>query len=493
MIVSLSFISILMLLAGISWDLYSHEYHRVKVQNTSDRAVLAAADLDQTLDPQEVVNDYFDKVGYPDLVANVTVETTLNSKTVSVSTDAVVSADAIAGNYTGSAFMGGRAEEDLDKIVDERTMARVAANYPDDQSKSNADIRNEEEARYIDEVTENGNFLKLRTFAEAEERIENVEISLVLDISGSMGSANKIQNMRDASKTFVNSMLSDGTADRVSINLIPYSEHVSAGPDIMAQYNVDWDHSYSHCIDFQNSDFDTTEISNSVQHDQVQHFYWGNSNWNSRTNPVCPDGQYEDIAAFSQNATALSQQIDRLEPRGSTSIFAGMKWAAGMLDPAFRQVNQGMSTSDPAFSNRPVDFNDEETLKTIILMTDGQNHWSYRINPQVYANASHAQHWNRNNLDWWLWRNVRSRDHDVWKNLKYSPSIGDGLLGNVCDAAKEKNIVIFSVGFEVTDHSANVMRNCASSPSHYFDVEGTEITEAFKAIARQINQLRLTQ
>ena len=37
------------------------------------------------------------------------------------------------------------------------------------------------------------------------------------------------------------------------------------------------------------------------------------------------------------------------------------------------------------------------------------------------------------------------------------------------------------------------MSNCASSPSHYFQVEGVEIKDAFEAIARQINQLRLTQ
>jgi hypothetical protein len=37
------------------------------------------------------------------------------------------------------------------------------------------------------------------------------------------------------------------------------------------------------------------------------------------------------------------------------------------------------------------------------------------------------------------------------------------------------------------------MQDCASSPSHFFRVEGVELSEAFRAIARQINQLRLTQ
>jgi hypothetical protein len=37
------------------------------------------------------------------------------------------------------------------------------------------------------------------------------------------------------------------------------------------------------------------------------------------------------------------------------------------------------------------------------------------------------------------------------------------------------------------------MANCASSPAHYFNVQDLEIADAFNAIARQINQLRLTQ
>jgi len=54
-------------------------------------------------------------------------------------------------------------------------------------------------------------------------------------------------------------------------------------------------------------------------------------------------------------------------------------------------------------------------------------------------------------------------------------------------------IVIFAIGFEAPSGGQNLMRACASSDSHYFDVDGVEISEAFSAIARTINQLRLTQ
>ena len=44
------------LMAGIGLDMMRHETNRSQIQHVSDRAVLAAADLDQTLDPEEVAD-----------------------------------------------------------------------------------------------------------------------------------------------------------------------------------------------------------------------------------------------------------------------------------------------------------------------------------------------------------------------------------------------------------------------------------------------------
>lgn len=488
-VLSLFFIAILLLLAGVSWDVNSHEYHRVKIQNTADRAVLAAADLDQMLDPQAVVNDYFEKVGYPDLVANVNVDEGLNYRTVSVDVEALVRVNTLEGSYTGDAYEGGRAEYDALESARERY---------DTQADADVGLTLEQlEQLELNAVRKSGNeYVELNVLAEAEERVTNVEISMVLDISGSMASNDKMDNLRDAASTFVDTVITDATEDLVSLSIVPYSEHVSAGPDIMGQFNVDINNPYSHCIEFDESDFGTVAMTASHEFEQVQHFVWGTTSWNNMNNPVCPTGEYEDIEAFSQDASALKAKISELEPRGSTSIFTGMKWAAGLLDPAFQPMNAELAddgVTDQAFSDRPASYDDYETLKTVILMTDGQNHYSYRINDNYYANASHAAHWNMYNLDWYLYRYVRSNQHSSFKYLKYWPDYGDTLLDKVCDAAKEKDIVIWSIGFEVTDDSAEVMENCASSPSHFFRVEGVEIEDAFEAIARQLNQLRLTQ
>jgi len=69
----------------------------------------------------------------------------------------------------------------------------------------------------------------------------------------------------------------------------------------------------------------------------------------------------------------------------------------------------------------------------------------------------------------------------------------NGRFDSVCQAAKDNDVIIFAIGLEVTTSNGDRLRNCASSASHYYDVDGNDIGFAFQNIASQINQLRLTQ
>lgn len=439
-LLALFMIIMMVLVGGIQLDFMRHEMERSRLQAVSDRAVLAAADLDQMRDPQIVVADYFAKSGMAEYLSNVTVDQGLNFRTVTV------------------------------------------------------DARKEMETQFI------GRFgvptLTVPARSQAEERVSNVEISLVLDISGSMALNNKLVELRNAAEIFVDTMLKTETEDLISISLVPYSEQVNAGPDIMKYMNMNKTHDFSHCVEFDNSEFDKVALNSGSKHDQAQHFQWNYSSSNARTDTVCPRFSYERITPFSQNATALKNQINSLQPRAGTSIFLGMKWGVAMLDPSFRSISDPLVTDgviDAKFSGRPVKFDEPETLKTVILMTDGQNAASMRIADNYYNTPSKIMHWSKYNLSWFLYRNVGYYSRPNFYRQRYNATLGDTLLDSICTAAKNKRIVIWAIGFEVTDHGASVMKDCASSPSHFFRVEGVELSEAFRAIARQINQLRLTQ
>ena len=435
----------MLLVGGIGVDLMQNEMQRTRLQATVDRAVLAATDLDQELDPVEVVTDYFAKSGVTDFTSAVPVDEGLNFRAV----------NATASTTSSTRFM---------KFMG------------------------------VDE-------LPVPAIGTAEERVSNVEISLVLDISGSMGRDSKLENMQDAAGVFVDTVLKEESQDLISINLVPYTAQVNAGETIYGELLTDQRHNYSHCVDFDPEDFSTTTLSFTKIYQQMQHFE-SSSNWSgsrevdSINNPGCPKRSYEDIYAYSQTPDDLKDRINQYRARANTSIHLGMKWGAAMLDPTFRSINQELSSngeSDPAFSTRPAEYSDDETLKTIVLMTDGQNVDTYRIQPRFYSTPSLYADWSRFPLFFILNNFVPSSEWNEWRFLKYSSAEADGFLGSICTAAKDQGVVVWSVGFEVTDFAAGIMRNCASSPSHFFRVEGVEISDAFEAIAKQINQLRLTQ
>lgn len=445
-ILVLFMIGMMVMVGGIQLDLMRHEMERSRIQAVSDRAVLAAADLDQPLDPKAVVEDYFAKAGMSEYLSNVTIDEGLAYRVVTV--DAV--------NALRTPFLGKFGYDTMD----------VYAN------------------------------------SQAEERVPKVEISLVLDISGSMKYGSKLANMQDAAKTFVDTVLRPETKDKVSLSLVPYSEQVNVGPDIFDALWVDTRHAFSHCIDVPNGHFVQTQMTPGFPWDQTQHFQWNyysiesGSQKNTLYDTVCPRQVFERVRPISQSAQEIKDQIDLLQPRAGTAIYMGMKWGTALLDPSFRQTTTelvGDGVVEATFASRPAEYDDEETLKTIVLMTDGQNSDSKRISQSYYNSSSEYAHWSQWNLQYYLYQYVSSKSRHKYYYNKYSASVGDDLLSKICDAAKTEGIVIWTIGFETTTHGADVMRECASSPSHYFDVEGVEIKEAFSAIARQINQLRLTQ
>lgn len=73
--------------------------------------------------------------------------------------------------------------------------------------------------------------------------------------------------------------------------------------------------------------------------------------------------------------------------------------------------------------------------------------------------------------------------------------VGGSVESGLCDAAKHDNdVIIYTIAFEAGPTARDIMKKCASSPSHYFNASnGAELKEAFSSIASSITRLRLTQ
>jgi len=509
LIFSLFLLVLMMMVAGMAVDLMRSETHRARLQSTLDRSVLAAASLDQALDSEDVVRDYFEKAGLDTFLTDVDVVPGLNSKTVTATAEMEL-------NTFFMHMMG------IPKIL-----APAAG--------------------------------------QAEESLSNIEVSLVLDVSGSMGGwsntggASKLTLLKDAANDFVYLMQCNPDSDSnctveantVSISLIPYAEQVLVGETLIQEFNVTNEHTASSCADFDHADFSNTSlplfsavpaapvmkraatIDNRTNYDPSnQSQYTANS-----YNRTCRTNSYREVSALNNSYSDLQNRINAFQAGGYTSIDMGVKWAAGLLDPAFRPaVHDSLTVGtdpeiDPAFNDRPYDFAAPSMQKIIVVMTDGKNTSQYVVNENMRSGLSPFWEKPGDNSSLSAYNQATGKYYrffqGTWKNkpkgranavqmtypefwAKYNVDFyeeafpflpdptsysGSGTkntrLDLICDEAKTNGIKVFTIGFETSSSSNAVMASCASSASHHFDVDGLSLDDAFASIARDIHALRL--
>lgn len=343
---SLVIFFIMFLIGGMAVDLMRYEHTRVTLQQTMDRSVLAGASLQQTLSPSAVVSDYFAKAGlsaYLD-ASSIVVTQTLNSRNVRAN------ASAISYNI----FM------DMLGVTQLVAPARAAA----------------------------------------EQRRTNVEIVLVLDISGSMtgasGGTTKIAALKTAAKSFVDTVLANDTENRISIAIVPYNAQVNLPAVLRAKYNATYNHGVANinCLEVPASTYSSLNLSRTLAMPMYSHADNTSTTSQPTSSPAytaissngiasqqCDPQPAAHIMLPSNDKTALKAKIDGLIAEGNTSIMLGMRWGVALLDPGARTMfNEfiGSGNISSNFTGRPFDYTDPDKMKVIVLMTDGE-HVSHNI------------------------------------------------------------------------------------------------------------------
>lgn len=507
----------MLIITGLAVDMMRTETARSKLQNALDRAVLAAADMDQDLDPEEVVRDYMRKAGLETHLIDITVTDTAMNRIV-------------------------RAEAEAD-------ISMYFAHWIGIES------------------------LPAPASSTAAEAVSKLEVSLVLDVSGSMSGA-KIAELQSAARSFSDILLETMGPERVMLHIVPYATQVSVPPgllDLLPDFART--HDQSNCVSFEREDFDLSSVLSSdalVQADNFDPFHnWGPLVGEPRRAFVCNPQDWAELSVMENDLSRIETYISRLEAGGNTSIDVGLKWGATLLDPSMGPVLSTFQTGSGGLENPIAAYDDIETDKIVVLMTDGVHTTEYRLRnidmsalSDVYLDEARNEFWvretddfdadgdGRRSSDVWFnpryrvngwgnfWRrdsewphgggtvseNVRQLTHaelfsrvSVYYNAYYHHYIQEyryddwydwyhgildtnlghseknARLADICEQTQGQGIQIYSVGFEVTDDAATVMSDCASSDSHFYRVAGSDLTATFEQIARTITDLRLTQ
>lgn len=329
----------IVLLGGVGLTVIAHEQSRMKLQTTIDAAVLKAADLNQTLDPEEVVIDYFRKAGLLENLKRVEVTEGFNSREVLAEAELTV----------GTLFLGAIGH----------------------------------------------NAWNVTSVGAAREDIKNVEVSMVLDTSGSMRHYARIDALKGAAKEFVDDLLLTDTGQipngDMSISIVPYSTQVAMPSSVLDGLSLRHRHGNSACVDFEVGDFLTTALP-SAERAQTGHF---DALTTSRTpyRWTCSVESGHETLLFSQDATTLKAKIDALEPYQQTSTDIGVKWGAAFLDPTARDIVNTMIDNgeiDSDFRDRPRSFGARDQMKILVVMSDGDNTTQHRLVDEYASGDSDA-------------------------------------------------------------------------------------------------------
>ncbi|MCB1381392.1 MAG: VWA domain-containing protein [Notoacmeibacter sp.] len=160
------------------------------------------------------------------------------------------------------------------------------------------------------------------------------------------------------------------------------------------------------------------------------------------------------LMPLTDDRATVVNEIAAFSASGNTYIADGVMWGLRVLSPQ-APFTEG---ADPKTSVRKV-------RKIMVLMTDGENQNSPRIDTSADHNGSDLAR-----ADSWTQR--------------------------ACNYVKQEGVAVYTVTFgtQVPISAKNIMKRCASSAANFYDAASSDkLDQAFQDIARNLTMLRLTQ
>ena len=266
--------------------------------------------------------------------------------------------------------------------------------------------------------------------AVARAAITKLDVAFMLDVSGSM-KGQKLEDLKTAASDAIDMLITEKSGDRVRIAFNTYSTSVNAG--IYADQVLDlpgW-MTPKTCVSERSGIAAWTDDAPDI------------GKWMGLDATSCPDSSVEPLTS---DADKLKTEIAKITANGYTAGHLGVAWAWYLISPEWSGIWPAASA--------PHAYTEPNSKKAVILMTDGQF------------------------------------------NTEYDFSLGDSAqqAKKLCTQMRDKEIIVYAVAFEAPWSAKQTLEACAGDPDRYFEAEnGTELQEAYAAIASQLTNLSLTE
>jgi Mg-chelatase subunit ChlD len=252
------------------------------------------------------------------------------------------------------------------------------------------------------------------------------EIALVMDNTGSMGSRNKMTELKKAATNLINAMqtASSSSGNDIRIALVPFARSVNIGSGASSQPWLDWSSyrgrksNWDGCVDDRDQPYDARGTKPDGDR----------STWY----PATSGCNLAQIMPMTNDWSGLKTRINDMRAAGTTNLPIGLAWGLNMMLPG-----NPLSAANPDWGK----YN-----HFMILLTDGVNTQSRTSNNSATIDA-------------------RTKE--------------------ACDAVKAAGIQLFTV--RVIDGNASLLRSCASNPDMFYDVSNaSELSGVFDKISTTV-------
>jgi Flp pilus assembly protein TadG len=341
------------------------------------------------------------------------------------------------------------------------------------------------------------NTMTVAATTEVTLESQNVEVALVLDVTGSMGDptpgyTSKIVALREAANELVDIVVQDQQTPFYSkVALVPYSMGVNVGTyaDSVRGTVTNNTCTYPAAPTCRTYRFPRQSDSQWVQ---PQDYYASNIStcvterigaqaYTDVAPNVAPVGKNfptastcltSQILPLTSNKTTLHTRINGLTSGGNTAGQVGVAWGWYMVSP-----NWGYLW--PA-GGQPAAYGTPKLAKVVVIMTDGEYN-------SVHYNGVIAQDSTTGS---------GGANTHIKHNSHLHPETSYTQSKHLCDGMKAAGVIIYTVGLGVDSkpQAMDLLTNCATDATHmYLPVNGGSLVEAFRDIARKVSRLRLSK
>jgi len=311
---------------------------------------------------------------------------------------------------------------------------------------------------------------------------ESVEISMMLDVTGSMCSpCTKLEDLKEAAKDLIDIVVLDDPSSNVAkIALVPFSEDIRLPTNALdaargiglpsskrVRYWQDgqWRRKryyLSDCVVERTGTEKYTDAAPGSGAYVMAHYTSDYIDTASGRKGVCTIPSSAQIVPLTNDKAALSAKIDGLDANGWTAGHLGVAWSFYTLSPNWGSLWQA--------DRQPQDYGMENLKKIAILMTDGE------FNTEYDANGI----------------SVREAGAGAAANGRSATQ-----ARALCDSMKAEGITIYTVGFELSGKSSEsyqTLYQCATDPGYFYDAkDGEQLKQAFRDIALKLSSLYLSK